>query len=915
MDKKWYSLDVEIVRSELATDIENGLSIREARRRLEKEKRRDGGERSSLFIPQRASALKIIFSFFSNPTFLLLLITSFLAALFGELFTGAVVLGLSCIFALICAVVSVRAQRRLESMRDYASPMVKVRRAGEKYFTDGRNAVEGDIILLSGGDLVPCDVRIISSDEITVKELIYTRKGIRNRVVSKNRVKAYEENESVEIVDAENMILAGSAIIQGNCEAIVVATGSETYLSKSVGSGALSSSDDDFEGIKSLKPTVHKVCFLCFASLAVLSLISVITLKETTLVDNFMMLLASVAMISLEFIRVGARNLLIFPIERMSRIRRKKKDASAAVRDIRAIDTLTGITDIVLLGRVALFDGIYHVSDVYTSGGVIEELSTKSDLENRILTCVYTYVRALRESGYQNEFILNGIPDALTDHLKNVGFDEGGASLVTKSLYFVNDPKGENGFACAETTMSVYRVALTFDDSILSFCELIRANDGSGVLPIHNFTSSLLSFKKDVEASAGRCLYVVSECDGKGVLEGIIKLSENPPLELVHAKEQLDSLGIRTTVMIPDENEEGLRLITLPELARLFDGKIAYASTFKELGLDVTHSLGDYCTYIGFSSDQYCELIKAMRNRGSCVAAYGLDNSYYDLMTSSDLAISCDILQYSSDKYKESVYERLVPEGRDSNIRCSQQMRFASKLIVRRTHANGGGLNSVVRSIVSARAAYVSFSQSLLLFAMLLSTLLPIVVMSVLTGSYLLSAVQAASLSLVGALLSVFAFSDTLPKSEIIGSKIRFSSYPLDLLKSKLPSMIARALAMVLFGVAIKILDVSGVFGEDTAYEMAVYIALLLTVFSELFIILLNYSRKGEGRRRSWFKVILAYTVLLGVGALITQDVFVSRTLVNGIGDSEFIVIPLYALIYFVGVLIGRYIEQKRKNL
>ena len=920
MEQKWQTLDIKALETELKTDLAEGLSIREARARLEKEKRRDGGERYSLFVPRKSNQFRSMLSFFTTPAVLALLIMSVLAAIFGAHLTGIIVFMIALTGAVIGGIVSAYSQKVIDSMKEYASPMVKVKRGGNRFFTDGRNAVVGDILILSKGDLLPCDARIIHSDSLEVKELINTENGIRNRVVLKDHDVIYEQSYSVSAPDAANMLYAGSAIVGGEALAVVVATGSDTYLAQYAECGELSGKEEEYEGVKKFKPTLHRICFICFSSLAILALLSLITLKETSFVDNFLMLLAALAMISLELVSVGAKNTFAASMLGMARINRgqshKRTDLCATVRGVKAIDALTGISDVALLGRAALSDGVYHVAEAYTASGVLKQLTPDTKIGNRLLTCIHTYVKALRESGVQNEFVLDGLLDALTEHLRISDFDISGASLIIKSLYFANDPGGENGYACVETTMNSYRVALTFDEDILSFCKLARSKNGVDVEPISEDTRRLVSFKKGVEESGGRCLFIVSESDGEAVFEGVIELVENPPFELPSVKARLVAMGIRATVMLLDETEETERLVSSPNLEPLFDGKVAYASKFKADGRDITAGIGEYCAYIGFSAKEYGALITEMRKKGSSVAAYGIDIDYYDAMVRADISISCDILRYSSEKYRESVYEKLAPEGRDSNIRCSQQTRLLSRVLVHRTHSGGGGLAAIANALASSRSAYVSLSQSVLLFAMLMSSFLPVVAMSVLTGSHLLNGAQTTSLAVVGALLSMLAFSSSEPKLDLINNpKIKFTTLPSDILLYKLPGMIARVTAAVISAGAIKILDATGVFGENAAYEMPVFLSLLLTVFAELAIINIDYTRRGEGRRRCLMKVIIAYAALLFICAVLTQKFFADQMFVNGIGRFEFLIIPGYIVIYLVSVAIARSIEKKRKKI
>lgn len=915
MRQSWHKMSVSDIEAMLKTDVLDGLSVRDAVIRLEREKKRDGGERFSLFVPKRRSALRCIASFLLSPAIILLILLSAAAAYFGELAVGVSVLLINLAGALICGYISMRSRKTLDSMNEYASPTVKLRRGGNDFLTDGRNVVVGDLIVLSRGDLLPCDARIISSESLVVKELVHTKRGIRNRIVIKNHEAVYSSDDSVTDQNAENMLYAGSAIIDGNALAIAVETGSEVYLAEHYESGFLTLQREESDGIKHLAPILHRARFLCIAAVALLSLVGILTLRRTSFIDNFLLILAAASAVSLEVFSLIAKNAIALSIERSARVRKKKIDNSASIRDIHTVDTLTRIGDIVLLGKAALSDGVYHVRETYTADGILENLTPDSDFGNRILTCIYHYLQAMRESGIKNEFVLNGLSEALGDHLKDVGFDDGGASLITKSLYFANDAKGENGYACVETTMSEYRVALTFDPSILSFCKYIRCSGTHDTVSFADKQSELASFVRSSTQGTSRCLYVLSEREGVLVLEGVVRLSENPPLELQTAKKQLGALGVKATVLLLDEDDEAMNLISSNEISELVSGRIAYASEFKKTGSDILRGLGEYCAYIGFSAEEYCALISAMREKGSAVAAYGIDNRYYDVMAKADLAISCDVLRYHLSRHRETVYEKHIPDGRDSNLRCSQMTRYLSKVIVRRTHQNGGGLGAISHALASARMAYVSIAQSILFFVLTMATLLPIVATSFLLGAYFLNATQAVAISAVCMLLAVTAFCDVPPKQDLIYSKMQFTLYPTDLLRAKLPSIISRTSVAFIMAIAIKITEATHVFGESASFEMPIYICVLFAIFAEVFIVLKDSFRRGVGRSRCRFRLILAYSVLLGVGAFITQGAFISQMLVNKIGGFEFILVPAYAILYSAAVLVSRYIESNRKKM
>jgi len=913
MNNNLHTLSLPEIEKAFATDLSDGLSIREARERLPEEKKRDGRDRYSLFVPAKSNYFSLALSFFASPGIIVLIVISILAAIFGNMLTGISVMLLTVAGATVGGIILQSSRRKLDSMGDFASPMVRVKRGGDKFYTDGRNAVKGDILILSEGDLLPCDARIISSRALVVKELINTEAGIRNRVVRKDHSIEYKEG-TVESPNAENMLYAGSAVIGGEAIALIVATGRDVYLAKYVPEGALAGTEGADAYVNKLKPTLYRASFVGISALAILSLLSLITLRETSFVSNFLMLLSSVSMLSLELFRMGHENIFSAVIEKMSKsgATKKKQDVTAHVRGALTPETLTKVTRLALLGRAALYDGVSHVDGAFVSarGELLNSLDPKTQIGQRILTCIYTYLKAVRESGADVNLVKDGISDSLGDYLKSVGFDMSGASLVLRSLYFADDSSGKNGYACAETAESEYRVILTFDESVLSFCERIRAKDGRGVERL-SLDGALSEFLESVKSKGGRSLFVVSETKGEPVLECVLSLCERPAEEITSAISEMRKMSLSTTVMLLDEDRY---VLDEPLFEEIFNGKIALASEFKARGLKITDGGLDYCAYLGFTPEEYAGLIVAMRQRGDVVAAYGIDNAYYNVMSRADLTVSCDILKYSSNKYKESVYERLACEGRDSNIRCSQMTKLQSKVIIHRSHSRGGGLLAISNAIRRSRAAYLSFAYSILFFALLMSSVISASAMSALLGIQLVNAAQVSCLSLVCAILSMTVFGGAQPKYDLLYSKMDFASYPTKILGDKILHIISRAGAVVIFAIVMKVFDALEVFGEKPSYSMPVFVGILLTGVIDLFALNIDFTRSGEGRRAAFTRFLIAYSIVLLVGGIITQDAFAAELFPNGIGTVEFLLAPIFC-VWYLGVVFGvRLIEKNRKK-
>lgn len=105
-----------------------------------------------------------------------------------------------------------------------------------------KHLVPGDIILLSAGDMIPADLRLIKSRDLFISQAILTGEAIpiekydaMGAVTSKS-VEANASSES-ELLELSNVCLMGTNVASGTAMAVVVATGGRTYfgsLAKSI---------------------------------------------------------------------------------------------------------------------------------------------------------------------------------------------------------------------------------------------------------------------------------------------------------------------------------------------------------------------------------------------------------------------------------------------------------------------------------------------------------------------------------------------------------------------------------------------------------------------------------------------------------------------------------------------------------
>jgi Ca2+-transporting ATPase len=126
--------------------------------------------------------------------------------------------------ALIGFLIEWRAGRALETLRKATKTNAHVRRDGHEQIIDAENLVSGDILVLTAGDRVPADVRILESANLRADESTLTGESTS---VEKN-------SQSVEpdtpLAERRSMLYLGTTVVAGNSLGIVTATGQQTEL-------------------------------------------------------------------------------------------------------------------------------------------------------------------------------------------------------------------------------------------------------------------------------------------------------------------------------------------------------------------------------------------------------------------------------------------------------------------------------------------------------------------------------------------------------------------------------------------------------------------------------------------------------------------------------------------------------------
>ncbi|MBI2794157.1 MAG: magnesium-translocating P-type ATPase [Ignavibacteria bacterium] len=143
---------------------------------------------------------------------------------------------------------------RSNKAADHLKNMIKttatvIRENADEEEIDIQELVPGDIVLLSAGDMIPADCRVLRSKDLFVGQAVLTGESV---PVEKREDAVYEAFDR-SMMDLDNICFMGTNVVSGSSLAIVVATGNQTYfgsISKSITGTRPTTSFD--KGVKSV---------------------------------------------------------------------------------------------------------------------------------------------------------------------------------------------------------------------------------------------------------------------------------------------------------------------------------------------------------------------------------------------------------------------------------------------------------------------------------------------------------------------------------------------------------------------------------------------------------------------------------------------------------------------------------------
>lgn len=687
--KKWHLADADAVVSQFHTDASSGLSRGEARSRMRK------FGKNTLFSVRKKSVLSCLSELIVDPSLLLCLLVSCIAACFSKLQTAVTVWLILAASVAASTVISVQTNRQQEKMKLYSMPMARVVRDGKVYFTAACNLVPGDLILLQTGDIVPADARIIRSASLTVSTVTWENGELHRSAPTQKIADAVAEGDSLP-PHHPNLVYGMSEVISGEGVAVVIATGKDTYLGAAGYQAEPSLKEEEPRSLARIHQFCNRYGIALLISVIPVTFIGMLCTENADLLDLFLLALSLSASCMTGEI-VSFAKLVYFHSAEDAAKPDKPSDTQIFLND-RAIDSVRKMDEVILVGTAALHDGQMHAIGLYAGGKVLPEEDLGGEVADPLLGAAYRFFRGYFLSpsagNTQTDEILRRDYDGLYALLHKVGTELDTLQMSVGTPHFLPPSEGEDG--------ELGRVRVATDKGTLIHhvstnagcvrsCAAFRI--GSTVVPMTSFASvSVTSAAGQYEKRHCHLLYLFTEDaqNSERIFEGFLVFSPAVAKGLPELLQRFSKHRIRVTLFTGTSPSE--RYFASVAGFSEASGQEDAPSRFRVIRSENPE----------LSARLYEE---QQRERGKRTLAFSVENGSLELIRRADIGVSCDPIRYDSDGFSDKYYTKLPPEGLPDSDRAGQLVRASSDILIRRSVGSHGGLHSIFAAFETSVSA------------------------------------------------------------------------------------------------------------------------------------------------------------------------------------------------------------------
>ncbi|WP_085832212.1 cation-translocating P-type ATPase [Clostridium merdae] len=310
---------------------------------------------------QEKKGQPLIFKFLSNFTHLMAVLLWFagiVAFIAGMPELAIAVWMVNVINGLFSFWQEFRAGKATEALKKLLPDYVRVLRGGEEVRLLAEDLVPGDIMLLSEGDMISADARLVEDNDLRVNQSTLTGES---NPVHKGRDQVLRTDIST--AESPNLVFAGTTVSSGTGKAIVCTTGMDTEFGRIA--GLTQSLKDESSPLQKEMGNLTKKVSAIAVSIGILFFLLAIFLAKSQVVAAFIFALGMMVAFIPEGLLPTVTLSLAMGVQRMAK-------RNALIKRLSAVETL-GCTTVICTDKTGtLTQNEMTVSNIWLDGRNLE---------------------------------------------------------------------------------------------------------------------------------------------------------------------------------------------------------------------------------------------------------------------------------------------------------------------------------------------------------------------------------------------------------------------------------------------------------------------------------------------------------------------------------------------------------------
>ena len=602
--------NLSLLIESLGSDKDTGLSSEEASRRLK--------QYGTNAISQRKSTgfLGVLLRELREPMILLLVAIAVIYSIIGDPRDSVVIVVIVLLVVFIETYNVNRARRSINALKELTMPSTMVYRNGTLQKEKTVSIVPGDVVVISSGERVPADGRLIESYSLKIDESSLTGESFS---VLKD---ADIEPPSDLLADLTNMVFSGSLVVQGTGDMIVTSTGRNTEI------GRISELVEETE--ESPTPLGKSIKSLTFVlagiALGFSVIVPVVGFFQGNSLNDMLLTGLSMAFATVpEELPVLISITLAIGAYSLSR-------HNAVVKDLKAAETLGSVTVIATDKTGTITENKMSIGHLYSNGETRNSSSTRNNglVEAAVLATGTLMLKSREPVSFKDPMEV-----AVFEYSANIGID---LENIRKSYSPFDEFSFDNRIKLSSYLYSTGNNSMKLfvsgaPEVVLSRSTSISGENGKIYPMKQESMEKIMGVVEEISSLGERMIAIASReigepSDDRNVLEkdltfhGMISFLDPPRKEVKKAIRECQEAGIRVIMLTGDHPKTArtiANLVGINHSGNVITGKDLSRMDDNEL----SEAIKDASVFARITSEDKFRIVELLRDSGETVAVTG----------------------------------------------------------------------------------------------------------------------------------------------------------------------------------------------------------------------------------------------------------------------------------------------------